>query len=838
MQHRDVEDIYPLSPLQEGMLFHTLYRPGSGVYVNRLALRLGGPLDRAALRAAWERAGERHPMLRSAFFWEELERPLQVVHRRVELPWQELDWSGAGGGDGDEGWRGRLDDLLERPEWRSIELGEAPLQRLALVRLGAADHLMVWAHHHLLLDGWSLGVVLGEVLAEYEAAAAGHAGMPPEPLPPAPPYGDFIAWLERRDAAADEAWWRRELAGFESATPLPVAAAPERAAPERGAPELAEVETRLDPGASAALGALARRLRITPATAIQAAWGLLLARSAGEREAVFGVTVSGRPADLAGIERAVGLFINTLPLRVAADPGAALGPWLEELHGRLADLREHEHAPLPAIQRWSGAAPGAPLFESVVVVESYPLDTGRLRRAGGLELAVVRAEESTNYPLTLQVQPGERLLLRLAYDRARIAPEEARLALDRLAVLLAGLAAADPATRLGDLPLVPADELDRLESWNRTARDWDLEAPLHRRIAAAAAATPDAVAVTAGGEHLSYGALAASAERLARRLAAAGAGRGARVGILMERSAELMVALLATLEAGAAYLPLDPELPDARLHLLVADARPAAVVAQRRFAGRLDALGAAAPPVLALDPGRPPAEPGPGAPALPECGPDDLAYVLYTSGSTGRPKGVMVPHRGIVNRLLWMQEAFGLRAGDAVLQKTPFTFDVSVWELFWPLLCGARLVMAPPGGHRDPGRLAGLIAAEGVTTIHFVPSMLGPFLAEPAAARCTSLRRVIASGEALTAELCERLHRVLGAELHNLYGPTEASVDVTHHAVPARRGGAPGADRPADRQHRDRRRRRPAAPPAGRRGGGAVRSAASSSPAATSAARR
>ncbi|WP_190201922.1 non-ribosomal peptide synthetase, partial [Streptomyces djakartensis] len=319
--------------------------------------------------------------------------------------------------------------------------------------------------------------------------------------------------------------------------------------------------------------------------------------------------------------------------------------------------------------------------------------------------------------------------------------------------------AADPGRRVGELEILDGAERERvLVGWNDTARVV-ASATLPELFEAQVARTPDAVAVTVEDVTLSYAELNARANRLAHALIEQGAGPERVVAVALPRSAELVVALVAVLKTGAAYLPVDVEYPAERVRLMLDDVRPVCVVddvAQVRDVGEWPETE----PVVSLVPSHP-------------------AYVIYTSGSTGRPKGVVVPHAGIVNRLLWMQAEYGLEPGEGVLQKTPFGFDVSVWEFFWPLITGARLVVARPEGHRDPAYLASVIREQAVTTVHFVPSMLRAFLDEPAAADCTGLRRVLCSGEALPADLARRAQTVLGPVLHNLYGPTEASVDVT-----------------------------------------------------------
>ncbi len=753
-----VEDVYPLSPLQEGLLFHTLYAPGSGIYVEQFAGVLRGDLDAAALRRAWQAVVDRHPVLRSSFHWRDLDEPLQVVHARAELPWEERDWRGLSETERAERLR-----LLVEGDWRQgFDLERAPLMRCSVVRLAEDAWHFLWSHHHLLLDGWSWPLVLREVFACYEAFRAGA-----EPALPSPrPYRDHIAWLRRQDLGEAEVFWRRSLAGAAVPTALPL---------ERGAPGgRAGCEERLSAETAAALEAFARRHRLTPSTLVQGAWGLLLARYSGERTVVAGAILSGRESGLAGVESMVGPFINSLPVRLDVDGAEPLPEWLERLQAHLVELRQYEHTPLVQVQRWSGVPPEQPLFETLVVFQNYPVESVLTGQPGGVRVERSEASSRTNYPLTLLVSPGREWGLRLEHLTERCESAAATRLLGHLGVLLRAIAA-DPQRRLAELPLLTEAERSQLERWNATAVDYRLDVTLHGLIEEQAARTPGAVAVSFDGADLTYDELDRRANQLASALRGLGVGPGSVVGICAERSLELVVGLLGILKAGGAYLPLDPGYPRDRLAFMLEDAGAPVLLVQERLRSLLAHRGAE----IVLDgcesfAGEPEERPASGA------GPEEAAYVIYTSGSTGRPKGVVNTHRGIVNRLLWMQEAYGLTPADRVLQKTPFSFDVSVWEFFWPLLTGARLVLARPEGHRDSAYLARLISAERVTTLHFVPSMLQVFLEETDLGRCRALKRVICSGEALPKALEDRFFAVFPAvELHNLYGPTEAAVDVT-----------------------------------------------------------
>ncbi|WP_245651883.1 non-ribosomal peptide synthetase, partial [Streptosporangium amethystogenes] len=498
---------------------------------------------------------------------------------------------------------------------------------------------------------------------------------------------------------------------------------------------------------------MARTHSSTLSTVMQAAFGLLLGRLTGRDDVVFGGTVSGRPPELPGVERMVGLFINTLPVRVRLDPAETVGDLLRRLRDEQAELLPHHHVGLAEIRR-------GPLFDALLVMENYPVDS---RTAiGDLDLTSADVADATHYPITLLVVPGDVLRFRLQYRPDVFTEAEAAVLLDRFLGLLAELVA-EPDTAVGRLSSAGLSSGGRElvpHHWNDTAADVP-RTTLAALFEAQVARTPDATALVFEGDELSYAAFNARANRLARLLVAEhGVGAERVVALMLPRSPDLLVAMYAVIKAGAAYLPVDPGLPAARIASMLDDSRPVLVIDAGWLAG-VDTSGYA--------------ESDPGVPLVPE----SPAYVIYTSGSTGRPKGVVVTHGAIVNRLLWAQSEYRLGPADRILQKTPAGFDVSVWEFFWPLQTGATLVVARPDGHRDPSYLAGLIDSERITALHFVPSMLAAFLEAVPSPGSPDLRFLICSGEALPPALADEAAARLGVPVHNLYGPTEAAVDVT-----------------------------------------------------------
>jgi amino acid adenylation domain-containing protein len=732
-------DVLPLTPLQEGLLFHSLYeteRHSQDVYLVQLVFELEGPVDVARLRAAAQALLDRHPTLRAAFRRRRGGRPVQVVPRRATLPWTEAELSGEGI-DTEGEWSRLLDEDLHR----GFDPATPPLIRCTLARTGERRHRLLVTHHHILLDGWSVSVLLRELLALYET------GGDPNGLPPAPPYRTFLDWLGRRDRDAAEAAWREALAGVTQPTRL----APH--APDgRGSGELAQARTELTAETGAALSGLARRLGVTVNTLVQSAWAILLSRMTGHDDIVFGATVSGRPAELPGVESMVGLFINTVPTRVRLRLDEPLDGLLRRVQEGYVRLLDHHHLGLADIQRAAGAPE---LFDTLVVFENYPMDEAAPRQGDGLRVAGTGGRDATHYPVTLVAVPGPRPRFRLAYRPDLFDADWAQATLDRLVHVLQTMAA-DPELPLGRLGLAHHEEPSGgLQPARATRTLIDL-------WAAQVAATPDAEAVLDRGHTLTYRELEDRADQLARRLRSLGAGPEQVVGIALPRTAELVVAILAVLKSGAAYLPLDPAYPPDRLAYIVDDARPVVVLATAETAPALPA-GTAYITTDVMDHQKTFSEP--------PLSPDHLACVIYTSGSTGRPKGVLETHGGIVEFVEWTHTALGPERLAKVLLSTSLNFDVSVFEIFSPLLCGGRveivenLLALTTGDGRDASLISG------------VPSVMAGVVADPPD---LSPRVIALGGEPIPEQLLAALEAAFpGARVINFYGPTEATIYAT-----------------------------------------------------------
>ncbi len=766
---KNVADIYPLTPVQLGMLFHTLANPEAGVYVNQYACKLQGAVQPAVLRQAWQATVARHLALRTAFLWDGLGQPLQVVRQKVEISWQELDWRAQTAVEQTAG----IGDFLQRDRAQGFNLAQAPVSRLTLVQLGDHTYQFVWSYPHILLDGWSLLLVWQDVLVHYAARLQGKA---PE-LPGLRPYRDYIAWQQAQNLDVAEAFWRQQLQGFSELTPLPAARTGEGTMTQPYRRQLKALSAQLVD----ALKVLARQHRLTLNTLVQGAWALLLHHFSDRDQVTYGSVVSGRPAELRGVETMVGVFINTLPVSVAIASDQPLITWLQARQQQLLELRQHEATPLTAIQGWSALPTGTPLFESIVAFENL---TAAPPPPLAFETRDVQYLEQSNYPLALLVFPSEGLDVVLLYDPGRF--EDAAIArlLEHMELLLTAFVQQPQAT-LAELPRLTAAEVQRLTlvqgtDYRRDGRPPIDHLPIHHLIEDQVGKTPDAPAVVFEGQTLTYTELNQRVNQLAHYLRSQGVGPGGRVALCLNRSLEMIVGILAVLKAGAAYVPLDPTYPLARLDYCLGDTQPQLLLTQGAVS-----LPNAHLPRLYLD------EPAPELKQQPSTNPtylascEDLAYIIYTSGSSGQPKGVMVSHRNLVHSTTARFHVYPDPV-ERFLLLSSIAFDSSMAGLFWTLCQGGTLVLARQRIEQDLQQLAHLIAQERITHTLCVPSLYSLLLAGKYASQLTSLRTVIVAGEACSRTVAQKHHGQLPyADLYNEYGPTEATVWCTAYRVPA-----------------------------------------------------
>ncbi|HEY0184191.1 MAG TPA: condensation domain-containing protein, partial [Rhodopila sp.] len=679
----EVEDIYPATPLQQGLLFHSLLQEGQGVYVNQLRLTLAGAPDRSLFRAAWEAAVARHDVLRTHFELHHGGAALQIVHRQVTLPFAEHDWSGEGAQD----YEARLSIWRAEDIARGFDQAAAPLMRVNLFVRPDGGCDVVWSNHHALADGWSTARLLMEIMDDYRSLRSGGSVRARGAFS----YRDYVVWRNKQPESAD--WWRTQglqtvpAAKLSDAAPAPALPRP---GSQRSKHRLSQVEVDR-------LVAAARRRQVTLSTLIHGAWAVVLARYSGRRNVVFGTTVSGRPSELPGAEQMVGLFINSLPLWVNVPDDKQLTEWLHELQQHGSALREHEGTPLAHVQHWVGQS-GSDLFDSLIVFENYPVDARLRGDLSGIQVAGIEVRNRTNYPLVLVVTTDSAIELEWEWDTSRLDESTFnRLAEHYLEIL--GQLAEPREPRLGEIVLSGS----RLTG---PSADYGFRSVMER-ITERATLDAEREAVSFEGERLSYGALGAWSNRLGRRLKRLGVRRETRVGLCVERSLGLVAGVLGILKAGGAYVPLDPAYPQERLAEMLADSGIRVVVADRTSAEQRAGLLAGLDVVLLEDvpfgtvpagtvaAGTVPAGTVPGgnlpvgdaadedvAGWVEPVHPEQLAYVIYTSGSTGRPKGVGVTHRNLARLLDATAEWYRFGPDDVWPLFHSYAFDVSVWELF------------------------------------------------------------------------------------------------------------------------------------------------------------
>ncbi|ALJ73704.1 Tyrocidine synthase 3 [Burkholderia pseudomallei] len=777
-----------LSLAQQRLWFLTQLEGVSEAYHMSGAVRLDGPLNREVLQRALNRIVMRHEALRTCFAREEGE-PIQVIQPHADLTVSYHDLREA------EQSEQRAKDLSQAHASAPFDLSRDLPVRVLLLQLADEAHVVQVVMHHIASDGWSVGVFLQELSALYGSFIAEQD----DPLAPLPlQYADYAAW-QRRWLASGQlekqgAFWQTNLSGAPTLLELPT----DRPRPPKQSHAGASVEVKLGAALSERVKRLSQRHGVTPYMTLLSSWAAVLGRLSGQEEVVIGSPVAGR--NRTEVEALIGFFVNTLALRLDLSSEPTVGELLKRTKAQVLSAQAHQDLPFDQVVERvkpprSTAHP--PLFQVMFVWQNMP--AGELTIPGLTIRAVETPLQTAQFELTLSLrEAGDDIVGHLNYTSALFDESTVRRYVTYWRRLLEGMTAGSANASVARLPLL--DEAERKQmvyAWNATERDYPIEQCIHQLFEAQVDRKPEAIALTFDGQRLGYAELNARANRLAHYLQARGVGPDRLVALCAERGIEMVVGLLAILKAGGAYVPLDPSHPPERLRRMLDDTNPVAVLVDDIGA---DALASFESHVAARSPrvhlSRDIAQWRACSPANPptprERAARRLAYVIYTSGSSGEPKGVMNEHRGVVNRLWWMQQTYALDERDAVLQKTPFSFDVSVWEFFWPLMSGARLVIAKPEGHKDPAYLSELIDRERVTTLHFVPSMLQAFLEDEGAARgCGSVKRVMCSGEALPPSLVKRFYRCLpDARLHNLYGPTEAAVDVTAWACDAEEGGA------------------------------------------------
>lgn len=813
----NVESFYPLSPMQQGMLFHSLFDPDAGLYIEILSAALTGNLDVGSFQKTWQTVLDRHSILRTAFIVDNVKEPVQVVYKQINIPFDYQDWRNLV----QEEKSTALEAYLKSQRQQGFKLSQAPLIRVGLLQTSDQEYQLVVVHHHILLDGWSIPLLLREILIIYTSLTMGvfQTSELEAVLPPTRPYRDYIVWLKQRDLRDSEAYWKRKLAGFIAPTPIPVTDLVPKDLSK--VPEFSDMERSLSLETSSGLRKLARQQQVTLNSIFQAAWAILLSRYSGEEDVLFGVTVSGRPTDLPGSENMIGLFINTLPLRVQTPADLQFSSWIKQIHTEQAEMRQYEYTPLVQIQGWSDIPRGTSLFESLFVFENLPVSEMDSARGGMFDIQMGSSVSYTNFPITVVIDPDNEIGIKLSYSKQLFDPLTIDRMLSHLETILEGIIT-NPDTPLARIPMLSEKERNiLLNEWNMPVKPVGTPASsvsnlIHEIFEKQVEQTPQAIALTFEEKHITYAELNQRSNQLAHFLCSLGVGPESLVGIYMERCPDIVVAILAVLKAGGAYVPLDPIYPSDRLGFIIDDYSRAMLESSSSQAmnnekynsvllthqSMLTNLPQTSAKVVCLD-----ADWGEileynnrnqtTGSSHPESGvqPDNLAYVIYTSGSTGKPKGCMVTHRNVVRLFEATDHWYHFDNHDVWTLFHSYAFDFSVWEIWGALFYGGRLVIVPYFISRSPDSFYELLHTEGVTVLNQTPSAFRQLiraeenLIEQYGAYSgneLSLRYVIFGGEALELQSLKPWFDRHGDQkplLINMYGITETTVHVTYRPI-------------------------------------------------------
>ena len=765
-------ETYPLAPLQAGMLFHSLASIGTGVDIEQIICSIHEPLDVEAFQRAWARVVQRHAILRSQFEWKEISEPRQVVIPGVPFKGECIDWKCLSTREQGE----HLEAYIQKDRAQGFNMGQVPLMRLAIFELGKEEYKFIWTFHNILLDDRAFPLILEEVFTFYEAFTENRAIELDDPRP----YRDYVLWVGERDLAQDEKFWRENLAGFTSPTPLVVGAP--LAAEKKAMGSEGSVEIRIPESLTSALRHLASSHGLSMNTLIEGAWALLLSRYNDEEDILYGTTRSCRRASIEGAESMIGLLINAVPVRVKIRKQTKMIDWLKQLREQHIEMREYIHSPLYEIQRWSDITHGSPLFESLVVFENYYLNSYMQSKGGRWVNREFEYRGRTNYPLTLGGYDDDEMILRIDFDEGRFAQDTVKRMLGHLETILQNIPG-NLDKCVAEIPILTEPERHQLlVEWNATQVDYPRNKCIHELFEEQVERTPDGIALVFEDQQLTYRELNRRANQVAHYLRKLGVGPEVLVGICMERSLEMVVGLLGILKAGGAYVPLDPSYPKERLAFMLEDSAPMVLLTQGRYEALFTGITRALPVIdlstkLTAWMSQPVANPDHITVGLT---PENLVNVLYTSGSTGKPKGVGALHRGLQNLLPWYIRECNLSCDDAVLLVTSYCYDLTQRNIFGPLLVGARLVLAREPF--DPQVIVALMERERISMMNLTPSGFHSLIAAGTNGELSGLRLVILGGEPVQPSRLLELPEPR-PEFINGYGPTECTGIITFHRM-------------------------------------------------------
>ncbi|QFY84841.1 amino acid adenylation domain-containing protein [Bacillus subtilis] len=767
-QQPEIQDIYPLSFMQEGMLFHSLYDEQSRAYFEQASFTINGQLDLERFQKSMDAVFDRYDIFRTAFIYKNVAKPRQVVLKQRHCHIHVEDISHLNEKDKEH----CTEAFKEQDKSKGFDLQTDVLMRISILKWAPDHYVCIWSHHHILMDGWCLGIVIKDFLHIYQALGKGQF---PD-LPPVQPYGTYIKWLMQQEREEAAEYWKKRLQHFEKASPLP------KRTDQMSDGTLQQITFTIPEKETSELQKIAVACGATLNTVFQALWGIMLQKFNSRDDAVFGSVISGRPSELKDVENMVGLFINTIPIRVQSD-FLSFSDLVSGMQKDMTEAEAYSYFPLYDIQAQSALK--QELIDHIIVFENTPTqqEIEELNQAGSFDFSVkdFEMEEVTNYRCSVKVIPGRTLYVRIHFHTGTYQPNMMSEIKDYLQHMISDVIS-DPSLPVSKMTLLDEDKTRKIVSQNNRTVSVSPEAPtLHGLFERQAAVTPERPAIRFSGGSLTYAELDMYASRLAARLAARGVTNEIIVGILSERSPDMLIAVLAVLKAGGAYLPLDPAYPKERLSYMLKDSGASLLLTQPgcsvpNFSGE----------TLEVDMTSLASEKAENHLFTPADG-GSLAYVIYTSGSTGQPKGVAVEHRQAVSFLTGMQHQFPLSEDDIVMVKTSFSFDASVWQLFWWSLSGASAYLLPPGWEKDPALIVKAIHQENVTTAHFIPAMLNSFLDQAemlALGDGTNLKRVFAGGEPLAPRTAARFASILPqVSLIHGYGPTEATVDAAFYVL-------------------------------------------------------
>ncbi|MBD2455148.1 amino acid adenylation domain-containing protein [Nostoc sp. FACHB-87] len=758
MEAKNIEDIYTLSPTQQGMLFHILSAPDGRMYVEQTVCTLHANLNISAFEQVWQQIIDRHQSLRTAFVLQGVNQPVQIVHRQVKLAIAQYDWRELSTTQ----QQAQLQSYLEVDQKSGFDLAQPPLMRLTLIQTDVDTYQFIWSICHLVVDAWCVNTILKEFLSCYEALCQGQILQ----LPPSRPYRDYISWLKQQDLSEAEVFWRKYLQGFTTPTALTTDGNNQQEG-------FHQQQVQLSPATTQALKSLAQQHHLTLNTLIQGVWALLLSYYNNEADVVYGTVVSGRPPTLLGVASMVGLFINTLPVRVFVSGEASLISWLKSLHAQQLSLLKYECTPLVQIQSWSQVPPGIPLFNSILVFENASANLANLPTKN-LKIAQVRSFINSNYPLVLLVKPWSQLSLNIFYDLRYFNQMTVDRMLSHLEILLNNIVA-NPDTTLAKLTrsIVDIEQQKLLIEFNNTKIDNVNDKCIHQLIEEQVKRTPENIAVVFKNQQLTYKELNTRANQLAQYLQALGVAPDVLVGICIERSWEMLVGILAILKAGGGYVPIDPLYPQQRLNYILADSQVSIILTQERLVKNLPDIEAK---VLCLDTLWDVITQESDENPQNQVKPENLAYLIYTSGSTGKPKGVQVTHQNLVHsttaRMRYYEQSI-----TGFLLTSPFAFDSSVAGIFWTLCQGGFVFILPDNWQLNIQQIIEAIAQQEISHLLCLPSLYKLILEQAQPQKLLSLKTVIVAGESCPKELVKQHRELLpNVALFNEYGPTEATV--------------------------------------------------------------